>query len=275
MAKRFCDSELWQKEWFQNLSLINKVFLKYIFENCDCAGVWNINYRLASFIIGAPVTEKNLNEINAANNLFEKFDDDKIFIIDFIKFQYGNLSENCKPHKSIIEKLKKYGLYERVSKGYPKGMDTLPNTLEEKDTYKEKEKEQDTKKGNSINTNSCTDTLIEKKEEENKKEEEKVYGECCNVHLSQEHYSKLLNEILSEKALKELIDELSLNIARGKAPPYNELQPDCHYACLKIYWRNKKLNTAKPVSSFDRAKQFKDELDKLTEEYRLKEVESG
>ena len=46
MAKRFCDTDLWKKEWFQDLSLLEKITFKYILENCDCAGVWNINFKL-------------------------------------------------------------------------------------------------------------------------------------------------------------------------------------------------------------------------------------
>ena len=48
------------------------------------------------------------------------------------------MTESCRPHKKIISLLQKHGLYERVLKGYPKGIDTL----EEKDTYKEEEKEE-------------------------------------------------------------------------------------------------------------------------------------
>jgi hypothetical protein len=56
MAKRFVDTELWQKEWFQDLTLKEKILIKYIFENCDCAGVWNGNFKLA--IICTPAWTK-------------------------------------------------------------------------------------------------------------------------------------------------------------------------------------------------------------------------
>ena len=102
MAKRFVDTELWQKEWFQDLSIENKLLLKYIFENCDCAGVWNSNYRLASFILGVPVNQEDIKNINEKKEQFEILSNGDIFVIDFIKFQYGTLSENCKPHKPVI-----------------------------------------------------------------------------------------------------------------------------------------------------------------------------
>ena len=135
MAKRFIDTELWQKEWFQDLSIENKLLLKFIFENCDCAGVWNSNYRLASFILGVPVNQDDIKKINEKKEQFEILSNGDIFVIDFIKFQYGTLSENCKPHKPVIEKLKKYNLFERVLKGYRKGFETLEE--KEQEQYKE------------------------------------------------------------------------------------------------------------------------------------------
>lgn len=143
MSKRFVDTDLWQKEWFQDLSLKEKILVKYIFENCDCAGVWNGNYKMASFIIGEPVTMENLININNKKEQFTFLENGNVFVLDFIKFQYGTLSENCKPHKPIIEKLKKYGLYERVLKGYSKGIETLEEKEKEKDKEMEKEKDKE------------------------------------------------------------------------------------------------------------------------------------
>ncbi len=37
---------------------------------------------------------------------FEVINDNNLFVVDFIRFQYGTLSENCKPHKNVIERLK-------------------------------------------------------------------------------------------------------------------------------------------------------------------------
>lgn len=146
MAKRFCDTELWQKEWFQDLNLKEKILVKYIFENCDCAGVWNGNFKLASFIIGEKVSLQDLEIINDRKLLFEILSDGKIFITDFIKFQYGELSEKCKPHQKIISLLKNYNLFERVSKGYAKGIHTLEEKEEEKEKDKDKDKDKEKEK---------------------------------------------------------------------------------------------------------------------------------
>ena len=124
MSKRFVDTELWQKEWFQDLSLKEKILIKYIFENCDCAGVWNGNFKMASFIIGEKVSIEDLGAINKKKHQFDILNNNNIFVSDFIKFQYGELSEKCKPHTKVISMLKHYGLYERVMKEYTNSIDT-------------------------------------------------------------------------------------------------------------------------------------------------------
>ena len=84
MAKRFVDTEIWKKEWFQVLTLKQKILVKYIFENCDCDGIWNSNFRMASFIIGENVSLDDLKQINEQKQLFEFLEEDKIFVIGFI-----------------------------------------------------------------------------------------------------------------------------------------------------------------------------------------------
>lgn len=232
MAKRFCDTEIWQKEWFQELSLKEKVLVKYIFENCDCAGVWEFNFRMASFVIGEKITQDDLKNINSRKELFIFFDENKLFVKKFIEFQYGVLSENCKPHKPIIEKLKKLNLFERVSKGYRKGIDTL----EEKEKEKEQEKEKD-------NLSSFGSFLLSadsaEKEIEKAKDSLNMRGEYSNVYLTDKHYDALYAMVLDEKILQELINRLSEAIARPetKYKPYDERYKDAHYLYLKAFWR--------------------------------------
>ena len=233
MAKRFIDTELWQKEWFQDLSVENKLLLKYIFENCDCAGVWNSNYRLASFILGVSVTQENIAKINSNKPQFEVLPNGDIFVIDFVKFQYGTLSENCKPHKPVIEKLKKYNLFERVLKGYGKGFETLEE--KEQEQYKEKEKE--------INT--------------------KLYGTYLNVSLDEKQYQSLLAMCLSDSLLNELINSFSSNIEVGKERPYQADLPNAHFERLKSYYNYRKKNPNKFIA--EEAKQGV--WDRLAEKY--------
>lgn len=135
--KRYIDTDLWQKQWYMDLSLKLKLLVRYMYDNCDCVGVFTANWRLISFLIGVDITEDDICELNNHKVLVEKLSNGKFFIIGFVEFQYGELTTSCKPHIRYMEELKKHGLYERVCKGYAKGIDTL----EEKEQEKEKEKE--------------------------------------------------------------------------------------------------------------------------------------
>jgi hypothetical protein len=136
--KRFTDTELFDKEWYMNLSCRLKCVVRYLFDKCDNAGVWTPNYTLAAVYVGEAFTEDEILKIDGGEQ-FEKFGE-KIFVKGFIDFQYGELSENCNPHKQIIKKLIKYGLWENQKLRVP---ERVPDTLKEKDQDKEKEMDKD------------------------------------------------------------------------------------------------------------------------------------
>lgn len=246
MAKRFVDNEIWKKEWFQDLSLKHKILIKYIFENCDNAGVMEMNYRLASFLIGEKITKTDIEEINNAKEQFYFIDNNKIYIRNYIEFQYGTLSENCKPHKPVIEKLKKYGIYKRVCKGFAKGINTLEE--KEKEQYKEKEQEKDKDKEKEISNSDMN-----------------CYGSYMNVVLTTKQYNQLLLKMQSKELLDKFIEELSGNIEQGtykNDKPYNDKYPNAHYERLSryfTYWQKHKDDNGKSANKEDKAEL----LDKL------------
>lgn len=132
MAKRFTDTAKWKDTWFQDLPAKYKLFWIYLLDECDAAGLWKPNIKLANFQIGENFQESEL--INVFSERITVTDSGYWFVNKFIKFQYGELSENCKPHLPIIKTLKSHKI-----KGYPKGI----HTLEEKEQEKEKEKEKE------------------------------------------------------------------------------------------------------------------------------------
>lgn len=124
-----------------------KCLIKYIFDKCDVAGIWTPNWILASACIGEQVCEADLSELSEQ---VKKLPGGKFFIPDFIDFQYGELSEKCKPHQKVISILKKNNLLEentqRVLKGY-----TYPLERDkEKDMDKEEEKEKEKPRATSL-----------------------------------------------------------------------------------------------------------------------------
>lgn len=143
MGKRFTDTDKWTKQWFGDLSIREKVLWLYCCDACDAAGIADFSTKFFSVSVGFPVKKETLDK--AFGDRIVWLESSKFFIPSFIEFQYGQLTEACKPHKPIIKELEKLGLLVmengkgtvRVLKGYSKGI----NTLEEKEKEKEQEKE--------------------------------------------------------------------------------------------------------------------------------------
>jgi len=182
MAKRFVETEIWHNEDFFEATSEQKLLALYLVTNCNYIGIFKKPMRLISMEIGFTVTkEMILNNPIKVEEINGKF-----WLSSFCDFQYGNLKETCKPHKRYIEELKKEGIFERVCKGYEKGI----NTLEEK----EKEKDIGIRKKNKT-----------------KKETKKKHGEYLNVLLSESDYQKLVEEFPNDHADK--IERLSSYMA--------------------------------------------------------------
>ncbi len=107
MPKRFTDTNKWNKAWYRKLPVKLKAFWQYICDNCDSSGVWEIDYELASFQIGEDVIEIDLEQFAGK---ITYLGDDKLFINGFIEFQYGRLSQDCKPHIPVYKLLDKHGI---------------------------------------------------------------------------------------------------------------------------------------------------------------------
>ena len=52
MAKRFTDNEKWKDAWFMDLQSKYKLFWLYLLDECNHAGIWKVNFKVASFYIG-------------------------------------------------------------------------------------------------------------------------------------------------------------------------------------------------------------------------------
>lgn len=120
--KRFTETTKWSDPWFHKLKPTVKLLWFYLCENCDAAGVIDLDLRIASFTTGARLTE---SEVEALGERIELLPDGKFWLPKFIPFQYGKLSTECKGHKPVFAALEKSGLKERVLKDIPKGIHTL------------------------------------------------------------------------------------------------------------------------------------------------------
>ena len=132
MPKRMTATEKWDKEWFMSLSPKLKCLWCYINDRCDQAGMWEINYRLATMHIGEQITKADFNHFGDRVEFFV----DKVWIVGHVDFQCGTLSEKSPAHKPVFKLLKKYSLLDRV-------LNRVSNTLQEKEKEIEKEIEEE------------------------------------------------------------------------------------------------------------------------------------
>lgn len=144
MAKRFVDTEIWKRAWFRALSPKMKCAWIYLCTNCDHAGIWEIDLETMGYFIGQRIS---LEEITEAFKVIV-FAEDKIFIPSFIAFQYGDLDDSCRPHLSVMKRLRSLGLWDEASNSYLTVSIQLGNsylTVQDKDKDKDKEQDKDNK----------------------------------------------------------------------------------------------------------------------------------
>lgn len=149
--KRFTETTKWNDPWYRKLTPQLKCFWLWLCDNCDSAGVINVDFELASFQIGELISADDM--VSFADRI-RQLPKGRFWIIKFIPFQYGKLSRDCKPHTPVFTALERNGLSdyafypngdERVSKGYPKGFQTLEEKEKEKDQDQDQEQDQDRK----------------------------------------------------------------------------------------------------------------------------------
>ena len=139
--KRFTDTEIWSAPWHRKLSPGAKLLWRWLCDNCDGGGVIEADFELAEFQIGGETDiDSAMDELGTR---VEEIEIGVYLIPKFVGFQYGTPSEDCRAHGPIFKSLSKNGLEydsinQRVSKGYPKGLNTPKE--KEKETDKEKDR---------------------------------------------------------------------------------------------------------------------------------------
>lgn len=108
MAKRFTDTDKWKKPFIRSLKAHYKLLWLYICDDCDHAGIWQVDMEVAEIRIGEKLSIWDALEY-FENKIIPIDNGNKWFIPSFIEFQYpSGLSENNKAHIGIIKTLDKY-----------------------------------------------------------------------------------------------------------------------------------------------------------------------
>jgi hypothetical protein len=134
--KRFTETLKWCDPWYRKLTPENKNLWEWLVDNCDNAGVIDLDLELASFHIGYQYPMLTLSDV--FGDRVRLLDCGKWLVVKFIAFQYGELSHDCKAHNPVFASLEKHKV-----NGYPKGIDTLQEKDKVKVKDKDKEKDKD------------------------------------------------------------------------------------------------------------------------------------
>jgi len=108
MAKRFTDTDKWKKPFIRGLQGAYKLLWLYICDDCDHAGIWQVDFDVAQIRIGEKIDIQDA--IKSFGDKIVIFDNgNKWFIPSFIEFQYpSGLNPENRAHNSIIVLLEKY-----------------------------------------------------------------------------------------------------------------------------------------------------------------------
>jgi len=140
MAKRFSDTEKWKKPFIRRLEAPYKLLWIYILDECDHAGIWQVDFQIAEIKIGEKLDmQKALVQFGNKIHVFDS--GEKWFVPGFIDFQYGGLlNPSNRVHSSVLTILEKYNL-----RGAIEGkLHTSPlHGAKDKDKDKDKNKDMD------------------------------------------------------------------------------------------------------------------------------------
>lgn len=135
MKRVFTDADIYEDEWYMDLTTDQKLFWDYICRRAEY-GFWKPNKGLAEFQLKIKIDfQKMLRAFNAGKERIKVLENGRWFIPSWVPFQYKGLSMDCKAHKPI---------YEFYRANYPYLYDSYLiaiGNLQEKEMDKDMEKE--------------------------------------------------------------------------------------------------------------------------------------
>ncbi|MEZ6115808.1 MAG: hypothetical protein R3C28_04445 [Pirellulaceae bacterium] len=103
MAKRFTESTKWRDSWFMALPPEFKLAWLYVCDECDHAGILELNERLANLQIGIEIDWQAF--LAQCGRRVEYIKESKYWVRTFCEFQHGKLNPGNRVHKSVIRRL--------------------------------------------------------------------------------------------------------------------------------------------------------------------------
>lgn len=191
MAKRFTDTEKWKKKWLRALKAEYKLFWVFICDDCNHAGIWDVDMDVANIRLGTSFTEKEI--LDAFNEKIISIDDgNKWFVPKFVDFQYGELNPDNRVHNSVINLLSKEGAY--------KGLINPLQRVKDKDKVKVKIKN---KEKTNIYINSFDDIWKRYPNKDGRKEAKRHFEATVRSEQEWTNINAALNNYLDSKRVKD------------------------------------------------------------------------
>lgn len=107
MSKRFTDTKKWKNQWFRELSTKAKLTWIYLCDECESHGVCKIDWGMAKFQLGFDINKELL--IDWFGDKIHIISDDKILIVQFFEFQYGESKDTWSAKVEARKKLENLG----------------------------------------------------------------------------------------------------------------------------------------------------------------------
>ncbi len=181
MSKRFIDTDLYDDPRFMKLHESAKIVWIYSITKCNHAGVFELNEELLMF--QSKISKSLATVRQQLGNRWVTLDCGKIFIPNFISFQYPNgLHDNVLAQKSVIKELDRFGLWDSKSATVRQQLGN--SCLSVKDIYKDKEIEQ----GNTLykKRSKAKKTKIKKGDIS---DADLIFPECVDKKLIEDYFS--------------------------------------------------------------------------------------
>lgn len=256
MRNRVIKAEFWADEKIGSCSCVAQLLFIGSWNFADDSGVCraNIVYLRNNIFPYSSLTIKQIEE--ALLQLKNK----KLIALGEYQGEKYLLIKNFLEHQKIDRPSK----FRYINANYDEIFNLVGNTrrvIDEQSTPKEKEKGNGKEKGNE-------EIHIEDEEENLSSSEHNFYGEYCNVGLTPEQYGKLISLTISEKAVKELIEDLGTAIETGKEERFRADLPNLHFERLRAYWNYRRKNPQK----FSKKQEIPEETPKQKDIWSLNEA---
>ena len=215
MANRLVDTEIWKKDWFLDLNTKQKLLVKFLFDNCDCAGFYKISWHLLKlYFSDTEITKEDFEKIKQVKFI----ENDLIFIEDFALFQckvnsFKELNPKNNAHLGVLKLLKKHNIFLSPSLGASEPLASPYAGAQEKEKEKEKEKDKDislNKQIDTININSENKNFSKKSDpyinpiaDFYKQKYKEIMGVAC--YLNNDHRNKIVELASDIDDFKETI----------------------------------------------------------------------